>query len=168
MTIRSFIAATACGLGLLLANVPASAGEAQPLSPDPAAEARMMNLAVELRCLVCQNQTIAESQAELAGDLRQQIRELIQRGQTDEQIKQYMVARYGDFVLYRPPVKEKTLLLWFGPGVILVVGLCALYLALKRRLARLSAGDTGEANTALTQAEEQRARQLLADEEGGL
>lgn len=166
MKLRNSLSAALCCLVLSWAGHGAQAGEAQPVGNDPAAEARMMDLATELRCLVCQNQTIAESQAELAGDLRQQIRELIQRGQSDEQIKQYMVARYGDFVLYRPPVKEKTLLLWFGPGVILVLGLSALYFALRRRLARLSAGEGDEA--ALTQAEEQRARRLLADEEGGL
>ena len=82
-----------------------------------------MALAEELRCLVCQNQTLADSHADLAVDLRQEIRELMQKGQSDEEVKRYLVARYGDFVLYRPPLKSSTWLLWFGPAVLLVGGL---------------------------------------------
>jgi len=109
------------------------AKDAAPVAADPALEARMMAIATELRCLVCQNQTIADSHADLAIDLRQQIRELLQKGQTDQQVLQYMTDRYGDFVLYRPPVKATTWLLWFGPGVLLVGGLIGLILILRRR-----------------------------------
>ena len=107
--------------------------DAAPASADPALEARMMAIATELRCLVCQNQTIADSHADLAIDLRQQIRELLQKGQSSQQVLQYMTDRYGDFVLYRPPVKSTTWLLWFGPGVLLVGGLIGLILILRRR-----------------------------------
>jgi cytochrome c-type biogenesis protein CcmH len=93
----------------------------------------MMRLASELRCLVCQNQTIADSHASLAVDLRQQVREMLERGQTDQQITDYMTARYGDFVLYRPPFKATTALLWVGPAVMVVGGLLVLVLVLRRR-----------------------------------
>ncbi|WP_342619753.1 cytochrome c-type biogenesis protein [Rhodoferax sp. GW822-FHT02A01] len=111
----------------------ASANEAAPAAADPALEARMLSITAELRCLVCQNQTIADSHADLAVDLRQQVREMLQKGQTDQQILDYMTARYGDFVLYRPPFKNTTVLLWVGPGVMLVAGLVMLVLILRRR-----------------------------------
>jgi cytochrome c-type biogenesis protein CcmH len=111
----------------------ALAAEAVPAASDPVLEARMLRIATELRCLVCQNQTIADSHADLAVDLRQQVREMLQKGQTDQQVLDYMTARYGDFVLYRPPVKSTTLLLWVGPGVMLVAGLVMLVLILRRR-----------------------------------
>jgi cytochrome c-type biogenesis protein CcmH len=111
----------------------ASANEAVPAAADPVLEARMLHITAELRCLVCQNQTIADSHADLAIDLRQQVREMLQKGQTDQQILDYMTARYGDFVLYRPPVKSTTLLLWVGPGVMLVAGLAMLTLVLRQR-----------------------------------
>jgi cytochrome c-type biogenesis protein CcmH len=82
---------------------------------------------------VCQNQTIADSHADLAVDLRQQVRELLNKGMTDKQIAEYMTDRYGDFVLYRPPFKSTTMLLWIGPGVMLVLGLLVLVLMLRRR-----------------------------------
>ena len=88
-----------------LAGFNATAKEAASAAADPVLEARMVAIAAELRCLVCQNQTIADSHADLAVDLRQQVRELLQQGQTDQQIFNYMTARYGDFVLYRPPFK---------------------------------------------------------------
>ena len=87
----------------------------------------------ELRCLVCQNQTIADSNAELAVDLRNQVRDMLRQGQSEQQIIDYMTARYGDFVLYRPPVRGATFLLWFGPAVLMVGGLAALVLVLRRR-----------------------------------
>jgi cytochrome c-type biogenesis protein CcmH len=111
----------------------AVAGEAAPAAADPALEARMLSITAELRCLVCQNQTIADSHADLAIDLRQQVREMLQKGQTDQQILDYMTARYGDFVLYRPPFKNTTVLLWVGPGAMLVAGLVMLVLILRRR-----------------------------------
>jgi len=100
---------------------------------DPAVEKRVQTLAQELRCLVCQNQTIADSNAPLAVDLRDQIREQAAAGKTDSDIIDFMVARYGDFVLYRPPFKATTLLLWIGPFVFLIGGLFFLLRLLRRR-----------------------------------
>lgn len=96
-------------------------------------EQRVMAIATELRCLVCQNESIAGSRAGLAVDLRQQIREQVAAGKTDEEIMAYMVERYGDFVRYRPPLKATTLLLWFGPAVLLAAGLTILLLHVRRR-----------------------------------
>jgi cytochrome c-type biogenesis protein CcmH len=118
---------------IALSTSVAMAADAAPASDDPVLEARMLKLTSELRCLVCQNQTIADSHAELAVDLRNQVREMLKRGDTDQQVTEYMTARYGDFVLYRPPVNSKTALLWFGPGVLLVGGLVVLVLILRRR-----------------------------------
>jgi cytochrome c-type biogenesis protein CcmH len=111
----------------------AGAREAEPASADPALEARVMQVASELRCLVCQNETIAASHADLAVDLRNQVREMLRAGKTDREVFDYMTARYGDFVLYRPPVKASTALLWFGPPLLLGAGLLALWLMLRRR-----------------------------------
>lgn len=111
----------------------AHARDALPAAADPALEARMTRIASELRCLVCQNQTIADSNADLAVDLRRQTREMLQQGRTDREIVDYMTARYGDFVLYRPPVKATTWLLWFGPPLLLALGAGALVLLLRRR-----------------------------------
>ena len=118
---------------LLTLSLGAPAKEAVLAAQDPVLEARMVHITSELRCLVCQNQTIADSHAGLAVDLRNQVLDLLRQGQTDQQILDYMTARYGDFVLYRPPVKGSTMLLWFGPGLLLVLGLGALYLSLRRR-----------------------------------
>jgi cytochrome c-type biogenesis protein CcmH len=111
--------------------------EAAPAAADPVLEARMQKIAVELRCLVCQNQTIADSPAGLSDDLRREIREQLQRGASDEQVVQYMTDRYGDFIRYRPPVKGSTMPLWIGPLVLLVLGVAVLVIALRRR-ARLA------------------------------
>ena len=92
-----------------------------------------MKLSSELRCLVCQNQTIADSHADLAVDLRRQVREMLQSGQTEQQVIDYMTARYGDFVLYRPPFKALTALLWVGPALMVVLGLGTLFVVLRRR-----------------------------------
>ena len=121
-------------LALLLVLAGAAfAKEAAPLATDPALEARMMTIAGELRCLVCQNQSIAESNAGLAADLRKQLREQIAAGKTDAEIVEYMTSRYGDFVLYKPPFKATTALLWVGPGLLLAGALGALLLVLRRR-----------------------------------
>ena len=112
---------------------PAFAGEAAPSAADPKLEERVTAVASELRCLVCQNQTLADSNAPLAVDLRGQIRERMQKGASDRDIVDYMVARYGDFVLYRPPFKATTVLLWTGPVLLMLIGLAALYHRLKRR-----------------------------------
>ena len=104
---------------------------------DAALEKRVHQLSSELRCLVCQNQTLADSNADLAVDLREQVRTLLRQGQSEAQIIDYMTARYGDFVLYRPPLKATTWLLWFGPGVLLAGGIAVLMLVLRHR-ARMS------------------------------
>jgi cytochrome c-type biogenesis protein CcmH len=109
------------------------AGEATPTGPNVHVEQRMTAIAAELRCLVCQNESIAGSRADLAVDLRRQIREQIVAGKSDQEIMTYMVDRYGDFVRYRPPLKGSTLLLWFGPALLLAAGLVALALHLRRR-----------------------------------
>ena len=147
---------SACLLALLMI-LPVAAREATPMASDPALEARVMVIAEELRCLVCQNETIAASHADLAVDLRAQIRSKLAQGQTNQQILDFMVERYGDFVLYRPPLKPLTLLLWVGPFVLLL--LAAGVLALNVRRLRRSSTE------ALSPAERQRARQLL--DQGG-
>lgn len=111
----------------------AVAKEAPPAAEDPVLEKKMMRIAAELRCLVCQNETIAASHADLAADLREQVRRMLKEGRSEEQIVRYMTERYGDFVLYRPPMKGTTLLLWFGPVVLLVGGLAVLVIVLRRR-----------------------------------
>jgi cytochrome c-type biogenesis protein CcmH len=116
-------------LGLSMAH----AKEATLVADDPLLEARMQRIAAELRCLVCQNQTIADSPAGLSDDLRREIREQLQRGASDEQVVQYMTERYGDFIRYRPPVKGSTVALWAGPLVLLVGGVGVLVFALRRR-----------------------------------
>jgi cytochrome c-type biogenesis protein CcmH len=120
----------------------------------PAVEVRVQKLSEELRCLVCQNQSLADSSADLAIDLKNQVREQIKQGASDQQVIDFMTARYGDFVLYRPPLKATTLLLWFGPGLLLIGGLIALFMRLRRRA-------QGAAEPALTDAERARAAALL-------
>ena len=125
------------------------------LAADPVAEKRLQHLSEELRCLVCQNQTIADSNAELAQDLRREIRGMIKDGRSDKEIIDFMVVRYGDFVLYRPPVKGITLLLWGGPVTLMLLGLFVLIRYLRRRTSRmaddqpLSADETSRANALL-------------------
>jgi cytochrome c-type biogenesis protein CcmH len=147
-------------LCLSVAGTPALAGEAAPAAADPKVEKRMTTLAEELRCLVCQNQTLADSHAELAVDLKNQIREKIQQGMTDRDIIDYMVERYGDFVLYRPPVKTTTMLLWFGPFLLMLLGL---WLLVRRLRARPAA-----AEAPLSDAERERAVALLKGGEGNV
>lgn len=134
------------------------AAEAKPLAEDPVAEARLKHLAVELRCLVCQNQTLADSNAPLAEDLRREVREMIAKNMSDQEIIDFLVQRYGDFVLYRPPVKATTTLLWIGPFLLLVGGGVALVLVLRRR---------GQAMTdaPVTDEEHRRVEQLLSQGE---
>jgi cytochrome c-type biogenesis protein CcmH len=106
---------------------------ASDAAADPALEAQMLAIAAELRCLVCQNQTIADSNAELAVDLRRQVREMLNSGKSKDEIYAYMTDRYGDFVLYRPPLKSSTAVLWFGPALLMVAGVATLVLILRRR-----------------------------------
>jgi len=144
-------------LGLMLAG-PVLAREAPTVAADPLLEKRAMALAEELRCLVCQNQTIADSHAELAVDLKNQIREKLKTGMSEAQIIDYMVARYGDFVLYRPPVKASTLPLWIGPFALLFAALAGLFYYIQRRR-RL------KPEQPLSEAEQARVSSLLDAEE---
>ncbi|KPK05774.1 MAG: hypothetical protein AMJ64_10815 [Betaproteobacteria bacterium SG8_39] len=160
---RSALAALlACAALSAAAPLHAQMREAPPIAEDPALEARVMHLSTELRCLVCQNQTLADSNAELAIDLRNQVREQIKAGRSDEQIIDYLTARYGDFVLYRPPVKTTTVLLWAGPFVLLLAGLAGLVLTLRRRARAQAAERAGGVDAAARE----RAKALL-DEPGG-
>lgn len=118
---------------LLLTTTALFAAEALPLAENPALETQVHRLSTELRCLVCQNQTLADSDAPLAEDLRIEIREMASKGKSDQEIIDYLVARYGDFVLYRPPVKSTTVLLWLGPFLLLLAGLVSLGLILRSR-----------------------------------
>lgn len=122
-----------CLLALAAFLSPAMAKEAVPVAKDLVLEARVMAIATELRCLVCQNETIANSHADLAVDLRNQIRDQLSQGQTDSQIREYMTQRYGDFVLYKPPFKPTTALLWVGPPLLLLAALIGLFLTLRAR-----------------------------------
>jgi cytochrome c-type biogenesis protein CcmH len=124
-------------LAILLMGIAGFAfGQASEIArPDAATEERLKALAEELRCLVCQNQTIADSHAPLALDLRNQIRAQIAEGRSDEQIRGYMVERYGDFVLYRPPLKATTVLLWVGPFALLAFAIAAACVIARRRRA---------------------------------
>ena len=109
------------------------AKDAAPLADDPLTEQRLISISEEMRCLVCQNESLAGSRSDLANDLRREIRTLIKEGKSDDQIRNFMVERYGDFVLYRPPVKPITWLLWIGPFVILMIGIAGLFVYLRRR-----------------------------------
>ena len=141
---------------LVLAPLCARANEAVPTELDRVQQKRAVELSEHLRCLVCQNQTIADSNAELAQDLRRQVREQIAQGRSDADIVAFMVQRYGDFVLYKPPVKATTLLLWFGPPALLLLGIFALLRNVRQRNKRTAA-------VPLTDAEHSRARVLLQD-----
>jgi cytochrome c-type biogenesis protein CcmH len=110
---------------------------------DDAEAARFQRLVTELRCTVCQNQNLADSNAELAKDLRLRVFEMMQQGRSDAEIKQFLVERYGDFVLYRPPVKPSTWLLWFGPGVVVLIGAAMVVLSVRRRARALPAEAQG-------------------------
>jgi len=138
----------------LLGTVPALADVAQPVARDAQLEARVTALTQELRCLVCQNQTIADSHADLAIDLKNQVREKLAQGMSEKEITDYMVQRYGDFVLYRPPMKSTTWLLWLGPFLILFCGVAV--------LARMIANRRVAVET-LPESDMQTAAALLAD-----
>lgn len=117
----------------------------EPLPFESAAQReRFQNLTSEIRCMVCQNESLADSSADLASDLRRKIFEMMQAGKTDVEIKQYLVARYSDFVLYDPPLKPKTWLLWFGPGLILLAGALVVALFLRKRTRRATTVPIGD------------------------
>lgn len=141
-------------LVLALIGMGAAAKEAPLLASDPALEARVMALAEELRCLVCQNESLAASHADLAVDLRQEIREKLAAGQSEQQVVDFLVARYGEFVLYRPRFGATTLLLWLGPFVLLLVAALVLVRAIRKQGATASAAQ-------LSQEQTLRVRELL-------
>ena len=144
-------------LFLLIFSLFSGVAMAAPAADDAALEQRVQRISEELRCLVCQNQTIADSSADLAIDLKNQVREKLKQGASEKEVIAFMTERYGDFVLYRPPLKATTLLLWFGPGLLLVAALIALFNRLRRRA-------TDVAEPGLTADERARAAALL---EGG-
>ena len=130
------------------------ARDAVPLADDPVTEQRLISISEEMRCLVCQNESLAGSRSDLANDLRREIRTLISEGKTDDQIRSFMVERYGDFVLYRPPVKPVTWLLWIGPFVILGIGIAGLLMYLRLR-------NNSVPNVVLSDADNQKIDALL-------
>lgn len=130
--------------------------QARPMAEDPIIEARLVRIAEELRCLVCQNESLASSHAELAQDLREEVRGLIRQGQSDAEVKQYLVQRYGDFVLYRPAFKPLTYLLWVGPFALLGLALFVLWRVLRQRRAQTQVA-------VLSAQDRARAQQLLKD-----
>lgn len=132
----------------------AFAREAAPLAEDPAVEARLVEISQELRCLVCQNESLASSRAELADDLRREVRDLIREEKSDEEIKAFLVSRYGDFVLYRPEVKPLTWVLWFGPFLLLLLGVWVLVRYVRQRRDQVP-------TPTLSDEERQRAQDLL-------
>lgn len=115
------------------------AKDAAPLADDPVVEQRLISISEEMRCLVCQNESLASSHAELAGDLREEVRNLIRQNKSDTEIKEFLITRYGDFVLYRPMVKPMTWALWFGPFALLLVAVTAMVLNLRQRQRQSSA-----------------------------
>ncbi len=140
IALRPILITVALFLSTLSFNMPAFAVD--QVSESPAVEARLKKLSIELRCLVCQNSTLADSDAPLAQDLRNEIRKLIEAGKTDEEVVAYLVARYGDFVTFRPPVNATTALLWFGPFLMLIIGLITLMIVLKKRAKLLASDET--------------------------
>lgn len=143
-------------LCLLILTSTSFAKEAIPMAEDPALEARLMQISKELRCMVCQNESLADSHADLAKDLRREVRDLISQGKTDEQIKVFLTQRYGDFVLYKPRVNAKTWLLWFGPFVMLLGIAIGVGIFLKKRRNSLI-------EEPLTPAESARIKSLLTE-----
>jgi cytochrome c-type biogenesis protein CcmH len=145
---------------LLILVFVVSGKDAQPASgEDPAIEKRLTTLSKELRCLVCQNETLADSQAGLAEDLRREIREQIKAGKSDQEIISFLTQRYGQFILYRPQVTPTTYLLWFGPFVLLVIGLVILFRYIRQRRDKIP-------DKPLTSEERRRAAELLRADDG--
>ena len=147
----------ACLLAALLFAPALQAREASLVAADEKVEQRLNAIAEELRCLVCQNESLAASRADLAMDLKREVREQIKAGKSDAEIRDFMVKRYGDFVLYRPPLKESTLLLWIGPFALLLAGFAGLTIFVRRR--RTAQG------AALSPEDERRADALLKGSE---
>ena len=144
-----------CLLFLVLSNT-VLANEAVPLAEDPVVEQRLITISEEMRCLVCQNESLAGSRSDLAQDLRREIRGLIKEGKSDAEISTFMVERYGDFVLYRPPVKPITWLLWLGPFALMIAGIAALLVYLRKRNSQIT-------GNLLSEEENKRIDALLRD-----
>jgi cytochrome c-type biogenesis protein CcmH len=150
----------------LTLTMPALAVRPDEMLADPALEARAREISRELRCVVCQNQSIDDSDADLARDLRLLVRERLQAGDSDRAVLAYVVSRYGDFVLLRPPLKPATYALWFGPPLVLLLGALALALFLRRRRHAVAAGHTEDVDAdgrSLSSAEEERLARLTRD-----
>ena len=157
--LRSFLTGACLAIGLFLPFAILSAQEARPVAVDPALEKKVITLSNELRCLVCQNQTIADSNAELAVDLRNQVRKQLSEGKSDREILDYMVQRYGEFVLYRPPLSYKTILLWAGPFALLLIAMFILVQQIRLRHKRLASEEFDQTDLS-------RARKLLDSSSG--
>ncbi|GAB4213532.1 MAG: cytochrome c-type biogenesis protein CcmH [Rhodoferax sp.] len=151
---RIFAALVICTLWWVTA---VNAAVAPDLAEDPAVEQRLIKIAEELRCLVCQNESLAGSRADLANDLRREVRGLIKSGKSDAEIKTFLVDRYGDFVLYRPPVKPTTWLLWFGPAVLLLAAVITLLRLVRRSQA------ANQSHQSLNEEQRARAQALLQE-----
>ncbi len=141
-------------LSILIVSPLGWAKEAVPVAENPEIEKRMIALSEELRCLVCQNESLAGSRSDFAKDLRREIREQLMANKSNKEITDFLVARYGDFVLYRPPIKSTTMLLWFGPFLFLLIGAGALIIYLKQRRKLLE-------KTSLSEEELEQAEKLL-------
>ena len=152
--LRSVFTSACLAIGLFLPGALLSAQEARPVADDPALEKKVITLSNELRCLVCQNQTIADSNAELAVDLRNQVRKQLSEGKSDREILDYMVQRYGEFVLYRPPLSYKTIFLWAGPFALLLIAMFILVQQIRLRHKRLASEEFDQTDLS-------RARKLL-------
>lgn len=147
-------------IALMMGHMAAAwAKDAAPLAEDPAIELKTMEISKELRCLVCQNQTIADSHAPLAQDLRREVREMVKKGMDEQQVVQFMEERYGDFVRYRPAFKTSTFMLYVGPFVLMVVAVVVLFVNLRKRQTVEGTGD-------LSPEEQQRASSLLGESPG--
>ncbi len=146
---------------LLIFVIPslAWAKEAIPVAEDPEVEKRMLALTMDLRCLVCQNESIADSRADFSNDIRREIREQIKANKSDQEIIQFLVDRYGDFVLYNPPIKPTTIFLWFGPVALFIIGFWALIVYLKRRRQQIE-------EISLSEAQLKKAEALLNEKKG--
>ena len=137
MRVNRLFSYAALGVALTLFSLPSFSADAGSVAArDPELEKRVDAVSAELRCLVCQNQTIADSHADLAIDLKNQVRDMLRSGNSNEEVVNYMVDRYGDFVRYKPPMKPTTYFLWFGPGLLILIGLSVLFITLRKRRQR--------------------------------
>jgi len=155
-----WLSAICLALLLLAYASPSHAQSAKPVAEDPVLEKKVITLSNELRCLVCQNQTIADSNAELAVDLRNQVRKQLSEGKSDREILDYMVQRYGEFVLYRPPFNYKTILLWAGPFLLLLIAMFILIQQIRTRHKHLASEEFNQSDLS-------RAKALLGSKSEG-